>query len=111
MTPAANADEEAALLAAFDRVRSGLEQAATRQREFAANIAHEMRTPLAAVRTDLEFAERSSPQLSADERARLGRAMATIDAAAETLESLRAASAARKIGARRSAHAGRRCME
>ena len=89
--PASNADEEAALLAAFDRVRSGLEQAATRQREFAANIAHEMRTPLSAVRTDLELTA-LSPHLTADEHTRLSRAMATIDAAASTLESLRALS-------------------
>ncbi|HKO66303.1 MAG TPA: HAMP domain-containing sensor histidine kinase [Burkholderiaceae bacterium] len=89
--PASNADEEAALLAAFDRVRLGLEQAATRQREFAANIAHEIRTPLSAVRTDLELTA-LSPQLTVDEHARLSRAMATIDAAASTLESLRALS-------------------
>ena len=91
---ASTADEEAALLAAFDRVRAGLEQAAARQREFAANIAHEMRTPLAAVRTDLELTALSS-QLNPDERARLSRAMATIDAAADTLESLRALSSSR----------------
>ena len=84
-------NEETALLAAFDRVRSSLEEAATRQREFAANIAHELRTPLAAVRTDIELAA-LSPQLAADERARLSRAMATIDAAASTLESLHALS-------------------
>ena len=84
-------NEETALLAAFDRVRSSLEEAATRQREFAANIAHELRTPLAAVRTDIELAA-LSPQLAADEHARLSRAMATIDAAASTLESLHALS-------------------
>ena len=84
-------NEETALLAAFDRVRSSLEEAATRQREFAANIAHELRTPLAAVRTDIELAA-LSPQLAADERARLSRAMSTIDAAASTLESLHALS-------------------
>ncbi|MGZ8992839.1 MAG: sensor histidine kinase [Burkholderiaceae bacterium] len=84
-------NEETALLAAFDRVRSSLEEAATRQREFAANIAHELRTPLAAVRTDIELAA-LSPQLVADEHARLSRAMATIDAAASTLESLHALS-------------------
>ena len=86
-----SANEETALLAAFDRVRSSLEQAATRQREFAANIAHEMRTPLSAVRTDLELAA-LSPQLTAEERTRLNRAMATIDAAASTVESLHALS-------------------
>ncbi len=79
------------MLSAFDRVRSDLEEAATRQREFAANIAHELRTPLAAARTDIELAA-LSPQLTTDEQARLGRAMATIDAAASTLESLHALS-------------------
>lgn len=86
-----SADEEAALLAAFDRVRTGLEEAATQQREFASNIAHELRTPLTAVRTDIELAS-LSPHLSAEEKVRLGRAMATIDAAASTLESLHALS-------------------
>ena len=87
-----NTDEEAALLAAFDRVRTGLEEAATQQREFAANIAHELRTPLTAIRTDIELAA-LSPHLSVDEKTRLGRAMARIDAAASTLESLHALSA------------------
>ena len=87
----ANPDEEATLLAAFDRVRSGLEQAAARQREFAANIAHELRTPLSAVRTDIELAA-LSPRLNADEQARLARAMHAIDAAANTLDSLHALS-------------------
>jgi signal transduction histidine kinase len=90
-TAAASADEEAALLAAFDRVRSGLEGAAARQREFAANIAHELRTPLAAARTDIELTA-LSPRLSPAEQARLGQAMATIDAVAGSLESLHAMS-------------------
>ena len=88
---AASANEEAILLAAFDRVRSGWEAAATRQREFAANIAHELRTPLTALRTDIELTS-TSPHLSADDRTRLDRAMATIDAAASTMESLQALS-------------------
>jgi signal transduction histidine kinase len=90
-TPTSSADEEAALLAAFDRVRSGLESAAARQREFAANVAHELRTPLAAARTDIELTA-LSPSLSANEQVRLARAMATIDAAAGSLESLHAMS-------------------
>ena len=89
-----NTDEEAALLSAFDRVRAGLEAAAAQQREFAANIAHELRTPLTAVRTDVELAA-LSPHLNADEKARLSRAMGTIDAAASTLESLHAVSSRR----------------
>ena len=90
-TGASSADEEATLLAAFDRVRSGWEAAATRQREFAANIAHELRTPLTAARTDIELTS-MSPHLSADDHARLDRAMATIDAVANTMESLQALS-------------------
>jgi signal transduction histidine kinase len=89
--PPTNADEEAVLLAAFDRVRSRLEETAARQREFAANIAHELRTPLSALRTDVELAA-LSPHLDADQQVRLKRAMATIDAAASTLESLHALS-------------------
>lgn len=96
-TTASSADEEAALLAAFDRVRSGLEGAAARQREFAANVAHELRTPLTAARTDIELTA-LSPRLNEVEHARLSRAIATIDAAAGALESLRAMS---------SQHAGR----
>lgn len=86
-----SADEEATLLEAFDRVRLGLEGTAARQREFAANIAHELRTPLSAVRTDIELTA-LSPHLSLDERERLSRAMAVIDSAASTLESLQAMS-------------------
>lgn len=88
----AGANEEATLLAAFDRVRSGLEAAATRQREFAGNIAHELRTPLTAARTDLELAA-LSPQLNGEQHLRIASAMAAIDRAASTLESLHALSA------------------
>ncbi len=91
-TPAAaSVDEEAVLLAAFDRVRSGLEGAAARQREFAANVAHELRTPLAAIRTDLELTA-LSPRLNEEEQARIGRAMAAIDATAGALDALHAMS-------------------
>jgi len=88
----ASADEEATLLAAFDRVRAGLEAAVTRQRELAGNIAHELRTPLTAARTDLELAA-LSPQLNGEQRLRLASAMSAIDRAASTLESLHGLSA------------------
>ena len=82
-------DEESRLLDAFERVQARLEQAIAHERAFVANVAHEIRTPLAALRTDLEMT-----QLGADDatvcRQRLQRALDAVDAVAGALAAARA---------------------
>lgn len=79
-------DEEERLLEAFHRVQTRFERRVAREREFVANVRHEVRTPLAALRTDLEM-------LSLDgkgtlERAdRVRRALSMVDAVTAALES------------------------
>lgn len=88
-------DEESALLAAFGRVQDRLEHAIAREREFVANLRHEIRTPLAAARTDLEMLAAAEAPGSAP-HARLQRALAAMDALAAQVESARALSERRR---------------
>jgi signal transduction histidine kinase len=77
--------EEARLLEAFGRVQSRFEEAIAREREFAANLRHELRTPMAAIRTDLEMLGESRA-LPDDARMRVVRMMRTLDALGDALE-------------------------
>jgi signal transduction histidine kinase len=89
--PATRSDEEALLLRAFDAAQRRLEESLVREREFAANARHEVRTPLAALRTDAEMillTERLSPA----SRKRLQRMMAAVDHVSSGLDSLHALS-------------------
>jgi signal transduction histidine kinase len=86
-TPTAGAsDEEARLLEAFGRMQARFEQAIAREREFAANVGHELRTPLAALRTDLELLA-EAPGLAHGPRERVGRMLASVDAIAGSIAS------------------------
>jgi signal transduction histidine kinase len=90
-------DEERRVLDAFERVQVRWEHGLARERERFADIHHEIRTPLAALRTDLEmlqvFDQRQKGLMdSASSEAMLGlrlqRSLATVDAIAGALESM-----------------------
>ena len=90
--------EESALLEAFSRVQERLERAIAREREFVANLRHEIRTPLAAARTDVEMlAVAETPGTARHDR--LQRALGALDALAAQLESARALSQWRRAQA------------
>ena len=96
MQEAAVSDEEGRLLDAFRRVQGRFEEAIAREREFIANVRHEIRTPLTALRTDLELLALSlSPDSPQQERVR--RALTAIDAITGSLESARALSLPQRI--------------
>lgn len=77
--------EEARLLDAFGRVQSRFEDAIAHEREFAANLRHELRTPMAAIRTDLEMLA-DSRELPDGARVRVARMIRAVDALGDALE-------------------------
>ena len=90
-SPATRSDEEALLLRAFDAAQRRLEESLVREREFAANARHEVRTPLAALRTDAEMILLTE-RLSQASETRLQRMMAAVDQVSSGLDSLHALS-------------------
>ena len=83
-----DADEEIRLLDAFERVQGRFEGAIAFEREYVANFGHEVRTPLAALRTDLEMLIQPA-DLPATARLRLHRAIAAVDEIGGALEAAR----------------------
>lgn len=79
-------DEEEQLLDAFRRVQSRFEGVVAREREFVANVRHEIRTPLTALRTDLEMLILAAAGDVA-RLERLQRALSSVDVINASLES------------------------
>ena len=82
-------DEAGKLIQAFDRVQQDVERMMAAEREFSANLSHEVRTPLAAMRSDGEIMLLDEG-LSEDRRARIERVVHNVDAVTAALESARA---------------------
>lgn len=81
--PTDDDDEEARLLTAFRRVQERFEEGIAHEREFVANARHEIRTPLTALRTDLEMLALNA---GADMQQRLQRAITSVDEIAGSLD-------------------------
>jgi signal transduction histidine kinase len=86
-------DEETMLLQAFDAAQRRLEESLVREREFAANMRHEVRTPLSALRTDAEMILLTESVSSSAEQ-RLRRMVTSVDSLSSGLDSLQALSSA-----------------
>jgi len=85
--PIGQSDEETMLLEAFDAAHRRLDESHAREREFVANVRHEVRTPLTALRTDAEMLLLTQA-LDDGGRTRLQRMQATVDAIAADIESV-----------------------
>lgn len=83
VVPAEARDEEAQLLAAFSRVQERFEEGIAHEREFIGNARHEIRTPLTALRTDLEMLALHAP---VEMQQRLQRSLASVDEIAGSLD-------------------------
>ncbi len=90
---ATRSDEESLLLRAFDQAQRRLEESLVREREFAANARHEIRTPLSALHTDAEMLLLTE-SMSDGAKERVRRMMTAVDSVSNGLESLQALSTA-----------------
>ena len=91
-------DEVSMLMEAFNRFRDRVDETVAREREFAANLDHEIRTPLTAIRTDAELISLAAP-LAPEQQQRLERIVASVDEIIATTESTLSSSAGRVVEA------------
>ena len=91
-------DEAGVLMETFNRFRDRVDEMVEREREFAANLDHEIRTPLTAIRTDAELVGLEA-DLAPSQRRRLERIAASVDEIIATTESTLSYSAGRFAGA------------
>lgn len=92
------ADEAGVLIETFNRFRDRVDDMLAREREFAANLDHEIRTPLTSIRTDAELIGLEA-DLAPAQRARLERIAAAVDEIIATTASTLSYSAGRFVGA------------
>jgi signal transduction histidine kinase len=71
-------DEASVLMETFNRFRDRVDETVAREREFAANLDHEIRTPLTAIRTDAELTTLEI-ELPPAQRLRMKRIMISVD--------------------------------
>lgn len=87
-------DEAATLMETFNRYRDSVDDTVVREREFAANLDHEIRTPLTTIRTDAELIAIEGP-LAPPQQRRLERITSSVDEIIGTTESTLSSSARR----------------
>jgi len=90
-------DEAGLLIETFNRFRDRVDDMVEREREFAANLDHEIRTPLTTIRTDAELIGLEA-DLAPQQRQRLERIAASVDEIIATTESTLSHSAGRFAG-------------
>ena len=91
-------DEASTLMEAFNRFRDRADETVAREREFAANLDHEIRTPLTAIRTDAELIGLAAP-LTTEQRQRALRIVASVDEIIATTASTLSSSGGRAVDA------------
>ncbi len=91
-------DEASTLMEAFNHFRDRADETVAREREFAANLDHEIRTSLTAIRTDAELIGLAAP-LAPEQRQRVLRIVASVDEIIATTESTLSSSAGRAVDA------------
>ena len=101
-------DEAGRLVEAFNRVQNQVDRSIAREREFASNLSHEVRTPLAAIRSDSEMML-LDPATAPPARQRLERMVHAVDGIVGSLEGVRAM--ARDLPGRKSRFALAECVQ
>lgn len=82
-----HANEVDRLMDAFNRVQDQVDAAIADQRQFSANLHHEVRTPLTVIRSDAELLLRLQPSDGGNGAGRLHRIIQSVDEIRQSLES------------------------